>query len=200
VGKGYRQVRKVSSQIDHWHLWKPGHWSLPPFNASDAKHSWPWLQCLTIVDSFRQTALRHIRVCKPPWKIQQRKPSSDMERCMAEKRDSPSSTLPRSAETHDEHCHSLPALANGDRCYIQNQTGNYPRWWDRSGTVVESHGYNSYTVKVDGTSRVMRRNRKYLWCFLPASPAISPNAPTPIKHIDNQPKELQKITPRQVFT
>jgi len=106
---------------------------------------------------------------------------------MAEKRDCPSSTLP-----HDEHCHSLPALAIGDRCYIQNQTGNYPRRWDRSVTGVESHGYNSYTVKVDGTGRVTRRNRKYLRRFLPASPTISPNAPTSIKHIDNQLKSVRR--------
>jgi len=45
---------------------------------------------------------------------------------------------------HTMNSHSLPALAIGDRCYIKNQTGNYPHQWDQSGTVVESHGYNSY--------------------------------------------------------
>ena len=49
------------------------------------------------------------------------------------------------------HVMSTPdssALNIGDRCYIQNQTGNHPRRWDRSGTVVELHGHDSYTLKL----------------------------------------------------
>ena len=82
-----------------------------------------------------------------------------------------------SAESLNEHSRPLPALKPGDRCYIQNQTGNYPKRWDRSGTVVEAHDHNSYTVKVDGTGRVTRRNRKFLRHYMPASSNITKHTP-----------------------
>ena len=57
----------------------------------------------------------------------------------------------QSAEKRSAHSHPLPPLAVGNRCYIQNQTGNFPKRWDRSGTVVETNDFDSYTLKVDGT-------------------------------------------------
>ena len=63
-----------------------------------------------------------------------------------------------SVEKLDGKTHSLPSLQLVDRCYIQNQSGNYPKHWDRSGTVVEIHGFKSYTLKVDGSGRLTRRN------------------------------------------
>ena len=78
-----------------------------------------------------------------------------------------------SAEKRNEHVRELPTLHPGDRCYIQNQSGNHPKRWDRSGTVVEAHGNDSYSLKVDGTGRVTRRNRRYLRQFRPASPDIT---------------------------
>ena len=91
-----------------------------------------------------------------------------------------------SAEGREEHCRSLPDLEIGDRCYIQNQTGPRQKRWDRSGTVVEAHGNSSYALKVDGTDRVTRRNRRYLQKFTPASPditnrgAFAKHVPTPL--------------------
>lgn len=66
----------------------------------------------------------------------------------------------------------LPDLEVGDRCYVQNQTGNYPKRWDRSGTIVEHFDHDSYAVKVDGTGRVTRRNRRFLRKFIPVTPTI----------------------------
>ena len=83
----------------------------------------------------------------------------------------------QSAEKRSAHSHPLPPLAVGNRCYIQNQTGNFPKRWDRSGTVVETNDFDSYTLKVDGTGRVTRRNRKYLRQFQPASPNIRTASP-----------------------
>jgi len=37
-------------------------------------------------------------------------------------------------------------------CYVQNQTENYPKKWDRSETVVEIFQNDSYGIKVDGTN------------------------------------------------
>ena len=39
--------------------------------------------------------------------------------------------------------------------------------WDRSGVVLEDKGFDKYTIKVDGSGRVIDRNRKYLRSFTP---------------------------------
>lgn len=88
----------------------------------------------------------------------------------------------RSAESRDQHSRALPHLRIGDRCHVQNQSGNYPKRWDRSGTVMEDHGHDSYTLKVDGSGRVTRRNRQFLRRFVPASNHIA--IPGPARHIN----------------
>ena len=85
----------------------------------------------------------------------------------------------RSSESLQEHSRSLPTLVVGDRCYIQNQTGNHPKRWDRSGTVVEVLGHDSYNMKVDGSGRLTRRNRQFLRQFVEPSLNISLKDPTP---------------------
>lgn len=54
------------------------------------------------------------------------------------------------SEERNDLAKPLHELHVGNRCYIQNQTGPHPKCWDRSGMVVETHGHNSYTLKVDG--------------------------------------------------
>ena len=61
-----------------------------------------------------------------------------------------------------EHSKSLPNLEAGDRVAIQNQSGNRPTKWDRSGTVLEVRDFDKYIVKVDGSGRLTLRNRRYL--------------------------------------
>ena len=91
----------------------------------------------------------------------------------------------QSAEKRNEHSRPLPLLKQGDRCYIQNQAGNHSKRWDRSGVIVEVHGHDSYTLKVDGTGRVTRRNRRYLRHFLLASPEITGRNYQIYKHTNN---------------
>ena len=64
----------------------------------------------------------------------------------------------RTSEALTCHSRPLPSLSPGDRCYIQNQTGRFPKRWDRSGTVMESLGNDSYHVKVDGSGRLTKRD------------------------------------------
>ena len=78
----------------------------------------------------------------------------------------------RTSEALTEHSRALPPLIIGDRCYIQNQTGNHPKRWDRSGTVVDTLGHDSYLVKVDGSGRTTQRNRRFLRQFVPVSPLL----------------------------
>ncbi len=86
----------------------------------------------------------------------------------------------RHIKTHEywsEHTKRLPALAVGDYVRIQNQTGQHPNKWDRTGTVVEVKQHNQYQVKVDGSGRVTLRNRRFLRKF---TPIACPEPPRPI--------------------
>ena len=57
---------------------------------------------------------------------------------------------------------TLPLLHPGDICRVQNQTGRFPRRWDRSGQIIKQGGHNQYVVKLSGSNRLSLRNRKYL--------------------------------------
>ena len=57
---------------------------------------------------------------------------------------------------------NLKPLRVGDRVQVQNQTGNEPKRWNKSGKVVESLGNQQYSVRMDGSGRVTLRNRRFL--------------------------------------
>ena len=82
----------------------------------------------------------------------------------------------KSSEALNEHVKELKPLKTGDKCFIQNQTGPYPKKWHRTGTIVEVADNNQYTVKVDGSGRVTKRNRRFLRALKPAATNIM-NAP-----------------------
>ena len=64
-------------------------------------------------------------------------------------------------ERWTEHTRFLPPLSVGDHVRIQNQVGNHPNKWDKTGVVVEAHQYHQYVIRVDG-SGITIRNRKFL--------------------------------------
>ena len=90
----------------------------------------------------------------------------------------------KSIETLREHSKSLPQLDCGDRVLVQNQSGRFPKKWDKSGTIVEVRANDQYTVKIDGSGRLTLRNRRYLRRFVPhvvnqnESSTSVPNPPT----------------------
>ena len=57
----------------------------------------------------------------------------------------------RNAERLTEHTVRLQPLKVGDRVFIQNQTGNHPLRWDRTGLVIEVKQFDQYAVRVDGS-------------------------------------------------
>ena len=61
-----------------------------------------------------------------------------------------------------EHSKSLPPLKLGDRVVMQNQNGQRPNKWERTGNVVEIRDFDKYIVKVDGSGRLTMRNRRFL--------------------------------------
>ena len=58
-------------------------------------------------------------------------------------------------------------LSVGDHVRIQNQVGNHPRKWDKTGIVIEVCQYHQYVVRVDGSGRITIRNRKFLRKYTP---------------------------------
>ena len=80
-------------------------------------------------------------------------------------------------EYWSEHTRRMPALTVGDYVRIQNQTGQHPNKWDRTGTVVEVKQHDQYQVQVDGSGRITLRNRRFLRKFIPFP---SPEPPRPI--------------------
>ena len=103
-------------------------------------------------------------------------------------------------EKWSEHVTKLPALKVGDKVFLQNQVGNHPRLWERTGTVVEVLQHDQYRVRVDGSGRVTLRNRKYLRLYIPfrSSPPV-PSSPTlPVTPVvtPRAPAQLPPATPR----
>ena len=68
----------------------------------------------------------------------------------------------RSLERLNEHTRPLQPLTAGDTVFVQNQVGNAPKKWDRSGVVVEVLENDQYLIRIDGSGRVSRRNRRFL--------------------------------------
>ena len=79
----------------------------------------------------------------------------------------------RSSENLNEHAKPLPPLKVGDKCFVQNQTGKDPSKWFRTGSVVETGDHDQYFVRIDGSGRVTKRNRRFLRAFKPASASIN---------------------------
>jgi hypothetical protein len=65
-------------------------------------------------------------------------------------------------EALSEHTKRLPPLANGTVVLVQNQTGNKPKNWSKSGVIVEARNHEQYMVKLDGSGRATLRNRRFL--------------------------------------
>ena len=73
----------------------------------------------------------------------------------------------KTLETLGEHSRALPPLRHGDHIMIQNQSGRFPKKWDKSGMVVEVKGHDQYVVKVAGSGRLTLRNRRFLRLYTP---------------------------------
>ena len=56
----------------------------------------------------------------------------------------------------------LEQLEIGTPVMIQNQTGNDPTKWDKTGVVLENKPHSQVLVRVDGSRRVTLRNRRFV--------------------------------------
>ena len=80
-----------------------------------------------------------------------------------------------------EHTRTLSPLTPGQVVLVQNQAGNKPKRWDRTGLVVEVKKHDQYLVKMDGSGRATLRNRRFLRPTTPysrhANPSVDPTGP-----------------------
>ena len=63
----------------------------------------------------------------------------------------------------------LPSLTEDDRVMVQNQTGNRPKKWSKSGTIIKVMPHRQYKVLLDGSNRVTLRNRRFLRKIIPST-------------------------------
>ena len=99
-------------------------------------------------------------------------------------------------EQWSEHTKRLPPLQVGDHVRIQNQTGNFPKRWDKTGTVIEVHQFDQYVIKVDGSGWLTLQNCKFLHKYLPVITPAKPRSilddlrpPIPPQIIENPPSQ-----------
>ena len=65
------------------------------------------------------------------------------------------------------HTRFLPPLPVADHVKLQNQMGNHPKRWDKTGVVIEVRQYHQYVIRMDGSGRITTRNRKFLRKYTP---------------------------------
>ena len=58
----------------------------------------------------------------------------------------------------DAHAHPLCPLKLQDVVQVQNQAGNHPNKWDKSGSVIEILPHDAYLIRIDGSGRVTKHN------------------------------------------
>ena len=104
----------------------------------------------------------------------------------------------RLKERWSQNVKALPKLQCGDKVIIQNQLGNRPRQWHKTGVVYRFKGYDQYEVMIDGSRRITLRNRKFLRKidrpFVKHYPV--PEASAPNNHEDDD-DEVEFFTPNQ---
>ena len=83
----------------------------------------------------------------------------------------------KQAEVWSEHTRDLPELPVGSYVSVQNQHGNKPKRWDRSGLVIDVLPHQQYRVRMDGSGDISLRNRRFLRKIIPIQSIIQGSAP-----------------------
>ena len=110
-----------------------------------------------------------------PWKLQ---PRPEWRQAAEDRANAYAKRHIKKGEQLTQGSKSLPPLKPGDHVSIQNQTGNNPRQWQHTGVVIEVGPHHSYTVSIDGSRTLTKRNRKFLRKIVPFQPSDSvPSTP-----------------------
>ena len=77
-----------------------------------------------------------------------------------------------------EHTKKLEELPVGTEVAVQNQTGRFPKKWDKSGVVMENQPYDKVLVRLDGSRHLTTRNRRFVKKIIaPVVPVVEPVVP-----------------------
>ena len=110
----------------------------------------------------------------------------------------------RQEEVWSEHTKTLADLPLGAVVSVQNQTGNRPKRWDKTGTVVEILPHQQYKVRMDGSGDISLRNRRFLRKITPvqtvidSAPSTSSSSPSVSKV--KPPQELRRSSRKRTQT
>ena len=88
--------------------------------------------------------------------------------------------LARQVEKLEIGSHALKPLEIGDTVRLQNQAGNHPTKWDKTGAVVQIGDNDQYIVMVDGSRRLTLRNRRYLRKMIRPTQSENPLPPAQV--------------------
>ena len=82
----------------------------------------------------------------------------------------------------------LENLAIGDCVWVQDQAAaKQPGKWTKTGVVTEVLGHDAFMVRIDGSRRVTKRNRKFLRKIVPFTEAIKSRFDTLLQPVSNAP-------------
>ena len=70
--------------------------------------------------------------------------------------------LDRDGARLEQYTKKQKIIPIGDTVAVQNQTGRFPKKWDKTGTVVENQKFDKVLVKLDGSGRLTTRNRRFV--------------------------------------
>ena len=107
-------------------------------------------------------------------------------------------------ENYNSSAHSLKPLEIKTMVLINNTKPHSHSRWDRQGIIVEVLPYRQYKVKINGSGRIVLRNRKFLKPIngdqIKLKPSLSPTLPTnnesdtnPLVPTHNTPNTDQQI-------
>ena len=104
---------------------------------------------------------------------------------------------------HEQLLHGtkpLPPLNIGDHVMVQDQAAaKQPGKWTKTGKVVEVQGFDSYLIKMDGSNRLTKRNRRFLRKVVPFIHATD-NAPELRTRVSPTTPQPSLTTPQQTLS
>ena len=90
----------------------------------------------------------------------------------AAKEDALRTRMTRTSEKLELHSRQLRPLIPREKVFLQNQSGPHSTKWDKTGVIVEVLPHDQYLVRVDGSGRLTRRNRRFLRAYTPVQTSI----------------------------
>ena len=70
--------------------------------------------------------------------------------------------LDRDGARLEQYTKKQKLIPVGDTVVVQNQTGRFPKKWDKTGVVVENMDHDKVLVRMDGSRRLTTRNRRFV--------------------------------------